>query len=465
MDSTKSNTKNWWNKFVALVIVINLVLVFFNISYVPWRDTFLRYLPVVVKLYDPVKGIEPHPSTQRYLSTVDSLTQQLSEADLQAPPVTRLLAELRQQSVDLIEENPFLDADQAGTFAKLKRLIRRHLDVKSAKQALTQFWSSEYLAQVGWPEEQSFFDQRIRPLLRTNYYRAVDENGQFVDRFWYIDLCFIAFFGFDFLGRTFQLSRRQPDLSWWDAMVRRWYDGFLFLPVWRWLRVIPTIVRLHQSGWINLGRILAQATHEPAAYLADRVSMFLLVRLVNQTKDAVEQGELAQALLQQSGQYIRVSDVDKIDAITDRLLQLSIYKVLPQVQPDLKGLLHYSLKSALMQSDFYQGLAQVPGIQVMPIEATESLADYIARATCEVLADSYADAKGRELLDQLSQEFKQTFRRELQEAAIQKELQTLLADLLEELKLNYIQRSVQHDPEATLAEADQLQQQITEANP
>ena len=61
----------------------------------------------------------------------------------------------------------------------------------------------------------------------------------------------------------------------------------MLIPFWRWLRVIPVTVRLHKSGLFNLERILAQITHEPAAYISHRASTFLIVRLLNQSQDTI----------------------------------------------------------------------------------------------------------------------------------------------------------------------------------
>ncbi|MEQ8464667.1 hypothetical protein [Coleofasciculus sp. E1-EBD-02] len=458
-DSYKNRGRNWWNKLTALIAWANILLALFNLSYIPLRDVYVREFPKIVTVYDPVKSIEPHPDTQRYLNTVDALTVQISQQGLQAPPIEPVLQELRQQSNDLIEENPFLAANKFGTFAKLKRRMRDHLNTESAKQAFARFWRQEYLAQVGWENALSFFNSEIRLLLESNYFRPTDENGQLVDNFWRIDLYFIAFFGIELLFRTFFMSRRQEKLTWGDALWRRWYDMLLLLPTWRWLRIIPVSVRSHQSGLFNMERILAQVTHEPAAYLADRVSMFLMVRLINQTKESVDKGDMARAILQPET-YVQVSDINKVDAITDRLLELSIYKVLPQVQPDLQALLHHSLKGALQQSDFYTGLRQVPGMKGLPKEVMENLSNYLAKTTYEVLATSYSDLQGRQLFDQLSHNFKYALREELQDEATQLELQSLLSDLLEELKINYVQRSTDEDPEATLEEADQLRQEM-----
>jgi hypothetical protein len=452
---------SWWSKFVAIVILCNFALVLFNVSYIPLRDIYLRYFPELVESYDPVKRIEPHPDTQNYLATVEQLRSQLEATGLESPEVDALLAELRQKSVGLIDENPFVVADKFGTFAKLQRRIRQHLSEDSAKQAFMTFWSQEYLQEVGWVSALAFFEERISPLMEVNYYREVNENGQFLDEFWRIDIYFIAFFVVEFLGRTFYLSRVRKDSSWSDMILRRWYDWFLFFPFWRWLRIIPTTVRLHRSRLVNMERILAQVTHEPAAYLADRVSVFLLVRLINQTKDAVQQGA-ATRLLFDSKNYVQVSDIDKLDAISNRLLELTIFKVLPQVQPEVENFLRYSLKGAFQESDVYRGVQHFPGMKDLPADVLNQFADYLAQATYDIVAASYSDLEGRRLFNQLTQEFRHALKRVLQENSTQEELQIWLSDLLEEWKLNYVQKTTQYDPEGILSEADQLYQEAEE---
>ena len=458
MSNINSKRGNWWDKIVAIIAVANLLLVLFNLSYIPLRDIYLRHLPAVLTLYDPLKSIEPHPDTQRYLNTVEQLRLEIDRTGLEANSTSEILGALRQQSSELIEENPFLIANKFATFAKLQRRMEFRVNTTSAKASFATFWTKEYLADLGTSEAFSFFERKIKPLLEVNYYRNIDENGQFVDLFWRIDIYFVVFFALELLGRTFFIAKREPGISWLDAILRCWYDGLMLLPTWRWLRVIPVAVKLHKSGLVNMERILAQITHEPAAYLADRVSTFLTVRLINQTQEAVKTGDAARMLLDPPSDYIEVGRSDKFDLITDRLLELSIYKVLPQVQPNLESLLHYSMKEALKKSDFYQTIRQVPGLEKLPAEATEQFADYLAKTTYEVIASSYSDLQGRKLFDHLTDNFKQTLRKELLALETQQELQSLLSDLLEELKINYVQRAREQDAEATMAEAEQLRQ-------
>ncbi|MGB3402418.1 MAG: hypothetical protein WBA77_06985 [Microcoleaceae cyanobacterium] len=455
MKVKKLNQWSWWSKLVALITLANFLLVLFNLSYISFRDIYFKQIPSLVRLYDPVKGIEPHPDTTQYLDTVDSLTVTLSQNQLSSPSTEVLLASLRQQSEEILLENPFSAANKFGTFAKLKRRIESYVNATSARQGFTTFWSQDYLNQVGTAEALRYFNQQIRPLMEVNYYRGIDDNGQYIDKFLIIDLYFILFFAIEYLSRTLWYSIKTPNTNWLDALLRRWYDAILLIPAWRWLRIIPLSVRLHKSGLVNMERVLAQTTHEPAAYLADRVSTFLMVRLINQAKESIETGEMTQSLLN-SSPYVQVSNIDKIDAITDRILQLTIYKVLPQVKPDLELLLRHSLAEAVQGSDLYKGLQQIPGIAGIPADTLDQFSDYLATTTCDVLASSYADLEGRERFEQLVGNFKQVLRQELQDEKTQAELQKWMSDWLEELKINYVQKSNQPDPEQTLDEAEQL---------
>ncbi|RZM78874.1 hypothetical protein [Leptolyngbya iicbica] len=447
-----------WSQAATIAIAVNLCLVFFNLTYVPLRHVYQVYLPGLVKLYDPLKGIEPHPVTQDYLQDISTLRTTLESEGLNDPATQTLLADLRQQSTTLIDENPYLASGQITTFARLKRRIQDFTDINSADRAFQQFWQADYWQDIGWPTAEQFIDMQLVPLLQRNYFRQTLPTGQFVDEFWRIDVIFVIFFAVELLIRTLIISRRDPDISWGVALARRWYELPLLLPFWRWLRLLPLAVRCHRTHLLNVENLIGQVTHEPAAYLADRVSKFAMVRLINQTQTTVRSGALLNPR-QPDAAYTRIGDPAKLDQITDRLVQVIVLRVMPTVKPDLEQLLRHSLRQALLGGDVYTGLRQLPGFDSLPGDAVDGVADYLAQASVDVLAHSYTDDEGRVLLDQLSREFRQALGQELQTHANSEELQALLSDLLEELKVNYIQRSEQDDPRTTLREVDVLDQQ------
>lgn len=453
---------SWWEKAIAILALLSLLISFFNLTYIPLRDLYLQYFPAIVEHYDPLKGISPQPFTQNYLETVNQLENTFSSQDKLSPKSKELLSTLRDESEEMIENNPFLVAGKFGTFARIKRLFREHTGELTADQGLMQFWSEDNFQKNG-QAELSYFQNRIAPLLATNYYREVDNYGHFVDDFWRIDSIFIGFFAIELMTRTMLMSYRIQGINWFDALLRRWYDWFLLIPFWRWLRVIPVLTRLHTSKAIDFERILSQVTYEPAAYLSDRVSQYLLVRIINQARSSVVQGEAAKFLLNPQP-YLKVSEANKVEILTDRLLALTIYKVLPQVQPDVEALLHYALRGAFLESDFYQNLQQIPGVQNLPDTWLENLSSQLAKSSVEVLVSSYEDAEGQALFDKLSSDFKEVLKEELQNKETLAEIEQLLGELLEEVKINYIKKSEETDPIETMEEVEKLTTQEEHEN-
>jgi hypothetical protein len=116
MQTTDKNL--WWERGLAILIAVNFGWVLFDLSYIPWRNLYFRYLPGLTKVYDPLKGIEPHRETTKYLATVDRFKQQ----NLQSATT---LKELVDQSVQTVETNPFQGAGKSGALEKIK--IRRRL--------------------------------------------------------------------------------------------------------------------------------------------------------------------------------------------------------------------------------------------------------------------------------------------------------------------------------------------------
>ena len=139
----KSPKVPWFERFMALVALGNLSLVLFDISYVSWRDFYLRQLPVLTQLYDPFKGIQPHRDTQKYLETLEELKIQVEQTGLPSPEVAAKLQEINNLSTKMIDEDPFRVASKSGTLEKIKDRMRDRAPnpQDSAKQSFQRFWS------------------------------------------------------------------------------------------------------------------------------------------------------------------------------------------------------------------------------------------------------------------------------------------------------------------------------------
>ncbi|MBW4439941.1 MAG: hypothetical protein KME10_01630 [Plectolyngbya sp. WJT66-NPBG17] len=451
----------WFERAMALLALANLGLVAFDSAYVPWRDFWFRNFPGVTRVYDRVKGIEPHRDTEAYLASVDSLQQELQQFGLQSPQVQARLQELRDRSTEMISANPFAISDKSGTLEKIKNRMREHTfgqrRGESATQAFTTFWSTENLSQRGLVPEWKFFTQEIRPLIALNYYRSIGENGESVDWFWLIDVPFVAIFALEFIARTFYLSRRYKSLGWLDAALWRWYDVFLLLPFLRWLRVIPVIVRLNHSGMIKLDRVRQQASQGFVANISEDVAEVVVIQVIDRLQSSIERGELSRWIVQSVNRpYIDLNQRDEIQELTTHLVQTTVYKVLPKMKPELEALLRHSIDKILSQSPAYQGLKAMPLVGDLPRQINERLVSDVTGGMYDAIVLALEDKAGAELIGKLVKSFGQNLTTELQQQRSLQEIQSLAIDLLEEIKVNYVRRLSEGDVEGILEEMRQV---------
>ena len=460
MKSKKLTKKRnlWFERLMALTATVNLGLVLFNLSYVGWRDFYLRNLPQIQEIYDPIKGIEPHRETENYLRTVEEFEQQIGETELNSAMAASKLQELRDLSVETIENNPFAGASKSGTLEKIKNRMRDRLSDESSKRAFSTFWSQEYLLQQGLDKELNFFNAKIKPLIATNYYRQIGENGEFIDKFWIIDLPFVILFLLELLARSFYIKRRHGGFSWLDCILWRWYDVFLILPVWRWLRIIPVLVRLDKAELLNLQGIRQQAQKGIVANFAEEITQIVVIRVINKTQNSIKQGNLT-SWLQQSQTlrpYIDINNVDEIEALAGIFVQTIIREVLPKVQPQIIAILQHNIDSAFNQSPIYRNLSNLPRLGQMQSHLSEQLATQIATNLYHAVVSATEDPVSAKLSSELVKSFSKSLTSEIQKKQVLSEIQSLLIDFLEEIKINYVQQLSEEEVEQILEQTKNL---------
>lgn len=458
LDKRRSRFRElWFERLMALLALTNLLLVLFDWSYIPWRNFYYRYLPALTAKYDTVKGIEPHRDTVAYLRAVAQLENQVAITGLQSPEVAQQLTQLQALSIEMINQNPFMTANKAGTLERIKNRMRDRIGQESAKQSFEMFWSQDYLTRVGWNEAIGFFQQKIQPLIESNYYRGIGENGAPIDRFWRIDLWFMGIFAIEFLARTHYLSRRYQYTSWLDAVIWRAYDILLFLPFWRWLRVIPVVVRLDQSKLVNLHPINNRIVHTLISSVAVELTEMVVLRLVDQVQALIRQGEISRWMLQPN-RYIDLNGVNEVEQISKHLIDVLVNQVLPHLRPEIEALLQHSVTQALQSSPVYAGLQRLPGASLVSTQLTQQLVSEVTQNTYRALRSALADEKGGALTSQLVNRFGEAFGSELKQSQALAEIESLSVALLEEIKVNYVERLKTEDYEKLRAEKQRIYQ-------
>jgi hypothetical protein len=440
------------DQLITLVVILNVGLVLFDLSYIRFRDLYLRYLPQLTQGYDPVKGIEPYRDTAQYLAAVDNLAR----LGIENPAASQQLSDLRDRSVAMIEENPFQIANKSGSFEKIKRRMRQHMGVESSREAFRRFWSLQHLNTKNWRTELAYFNQRFRPIIAANYYRPIDESGDFVDRFWQIDLGFIGFFTLDLAARVLWI-RQRPRKSWQDAILWRWYDLLLLLPFWQILRVIPLTVRLHQVGWIHLQPIQTQINRNLAENIAGEVTELVIVQTFRVVQGGIRQGALRQ-LLKEGPVMVAVNEVDEINIITRRLIEVMTQSVLPNIRPELEQVVDHLVQQAIAQTPLYRSLPTLPGLGSFSTELSKQIAHQSIQALQTVLTEASKDTEGQKLFQQLGQSTLTHLQSGLKQKQTLEEIEQLLVTWIEELKLTLVQRLETQDQTQMLLEAESIRQ-------
>ncbi|WP_414528371.1 hypothetical protein [Nodularia chucula] len=447
-----------FERLMAIIATVNLSLVLFDLSYVPWRDFYLKNFPEITKIYDPVKGIEDHRETKNYLNRIDALQEQVSPTGLTSPEAKTKLEEIDRLTNEMIDSNPFAAVNKSGNFEKAKNRMRDRIGQESAKQSFSQFWSQEYLSRKGWNEEINFFNTEIRPLIATNYFRRIGENGELFDNFWLIDLPFVLLFGAELLARSYYLRRRHPSFSWVNAILWRWYDLFLVFPFMRWLRIIPVVIRLDQARLLNLQPLQQQLNQSIVANFAEDITEIVVVRVINQIQGSIRRGDLISWLTQNENlrPYIDINNTNEVEAIAGILIQTLVYQVLPKIQPEIIAILRHIIATTINQVPVYRNLHNLPGMRDMQNQLSEQLATQITANLYSVVTTAIEDPVGAKLSSQLAESFTKALGEEVQQKHVISEIQSLMSDFLEEVKLNYVQRLSQEDIEQIMEQTKQL---------
>ncbi|AUC59720.1 Uridine phosphorylase [Cyanobacterium sp. HL-69] len=478
-------------KLMALVSLANLGVVAFDLTYIPFRDIWLNgvitvgnfkvgpyeydgyRLTIVPKSvretvieYDAVKGIEPYRDTQQYLDTVVELQNTIDASGLDSPQTREVLAMLREMSAEMISQDPFQLANKSGNLEKIKNIMRDRMadpisnPRDSATVAFENFWNSDHLeGQID--EELTFFEREIAPLINTNYYRPIGENGQFVDYFGLIDFPFIVIIFADFLLRSFVISLRYHGIKIQDAIFWRWYDLIFFLPTLRWLRIIPVAVRLDESKLISLKSIKRQASQGFVASIAGDITEVIILRILNQLQNVIKDGYIENSLSPENTQkeYIDINDTNEIGEIFKLVIELVANQVLPEIRPEVEDLLNYLIEKSITESPAYQSVAHLPGLAKFPQNISQRTSTQVYSILLKTIQQMLKeDPVFDDHVEKIITKSGSTLTLSVGAKHNLEVVESLLYDLLEEIKINYVRQPSDEEIEALLDETRALRQ-------
>ena len=386
-----------WDSLMIYLALVNVWLIGFDFTYLWLRPTYFQHLPAVVELYDPVKGIEPHPITSGYLEQTARLGAALAAGSPQAT-IEADLAELRDLSRQMIESNPFDRSGQSRNFARLEVRLRRYdadsdRPMRDLAEGFDRLWSPgpDLAARL------AFFERELKPLLAVNYHREYDLDGDFVDYGWLMDLPFLVLFTLEFFLRWFLALRRNHYPRWFLFPMFNWYDllGIVPLPqfrLFRLFRIASIYVRLYRSERSGVGSDPVSRTVKYFANIInEEISDMVSLRILSESQEEIRDGT--------HRRIIRAVIEPRRDALARELtLRLRDILASAEVRDKIRAFLDANLKNSVENAEALQRIP-LPKAVVRPL--VESIGTLIFDAIVQTLAGTLDTEEGQELLEDL----------------------------------------------------------------
>ncbi len=377
-----------WDLFMVYLALVNLGLILFDLTYLWLRPFYLSRLPIVTRIYDPVKGIEPEPVTRAYLDLVDRLSDQVTVAS-SSRAVNQTLAELVDLSAEIIDDNPFersgLERNRIRLFFGFQHELAREgvpgVDEMEALELARIYWS-----RVPAPERLAsriaYFDSQLAPLLEVNYFRRYSPSGDLTDHFWRLDLPFLTIFIIEFFTRWYLAVRRRTYPRWFFFPIFNWYDLLGIVPLkefrlFRLFRIVSIYVRLSRSEHSIVGADpFSRLVKYFANIITEEISDMVALRILNETQEELQQGT--------HRRIIRTVAATHRDALARQLARQSGRLASnPEVRRRARGFLDANLEQAIASADALRRLP-IPDFLLQP------LVEVVGRALFDALADTLA---------------------------------------------------------------------------
>ena len=319
------------------------------------------------------------------------------------------------------------------------------------------------MASHPWSQERRFWNEQVLPLVATNYWRSIDENGRPTDHFWRIDLLlFQSVFALDILLRAVRLRRRLPGLSWRDAFLRRWIDVPLLLPFWRWLRVAPVLERLQTSGLITIEPLRAVVSRGVVALLAVELFEVLALQLLDGLQQVIRSPRWpARIRSLRSHQTVVNHEQRELVELIRIWAPLLLVQVAPRLAPELEGVLGHALQQSLQTAIVPPPLRQLQPVLAVEKGFSRQLAGGVVDSLLDVTRSTGTRLGQRDdeqiaLLQRFVDRFWEELAMALESGPALERSQDLINALIEDVKRTYLRQISRAGVGVLIEELDQI---------
>jgi hypothetical protein len=385
-----------WDLFMVWVVLINLCLILFDLSYLWLRPVYFKYVPIITRAWDPVLGIEPHPLTGELIETAET-AQQLIATEPTSATLEEILEKLRTLTFRVYVEDPFERSGQTANLDAIKDGAARATGYSSSElgnpkvlaEIAREYWTGP--PELLWHRLERF-NSEFAPKLAVNYFRGYDLDGKLVNHFWKIDLPFLILFWFEFMIRWVITVRRKTHARWYFFPIFNWYDLLSLIPVTtlrplRLLRVLSIYMRLRESELSRVGQdLLSRAVAYISNIVTEEVSDRVALRILSEFEDEISDGthvRIARSTIEPRREEIEQVVTGQIRAIlTDQ-----------DMIEKFRHLLELNLETAVEESESLRSLP-LPHIVVKPVVRT--VGEVILDTTLETIESTLESPRGQE---------------------------------------------------------------------
>ncbi|MFN8575359.1 MAG: hypothetical protein U0354_00745 [Candidatus Sericytochromatia bacterium] len=386
--------------FMLFIAILNLCIFSFDFTYLKFRNFYFHYIPILTE-YDKVKGIRPHNTTVNYINQAQLFFNSIKSNQ---PNKTELALQMVKLSDQLIDEQPFSRANKEGEFELVKERMRKHLNVNSSRQAFNIFWTTT--TNINVQENETFFDNKIKRIIETNYWRGIDYSGNYIDYFFYIDSFFVIIFLIEFLSMWSYAIRTRGEEEKVLYPIYHLYDLLGCIPldsfrVLRLLRVIFIFRRLVKEGIISRDSLLyssiANRIRKVKEVLDADTSNRISADILNDIKEDIKAGvnkDLAQQVLEKHNPRLQKVIVENIKKIEIRIVN--------ENRKIIVDFLSHVIEDTIDDLPQYKTLMKIPYVKdkVAELLSEESINKFLDRSTIS-FATSLRAALNSELGDSL----------------------------------------------------------------
>jgi hypothetical protein len=255
-------------------------------------------------------------------------------------------------------------------------------------------------------------------------------DGEPVDRFWLVDLPFLAFFAVELFARWAAAVKRRSFARWWIYPLVHWYDVLGILPlqqfrVFRLFRLMSIYVRLRRSEVVSVGDDFVS---RGVAWIADAVTEEVTDQVALRVLDLAQREVEAGALSAVTRRALLPRRAEVREQIVARLAEVLSD---PELHERLGSFLRVNLDRAVGSSP---ALRRVPLPDSVLAPLVRTVGEVVYDSIVETLTASLGSEEGREALDAVVDEVMEAFTDTLGAGEIEKLIEATVLDLLAEMK-------------------------------